>query len=140
MQDGQSSVDSRASKEIMMKVLAINGSHRKGKNTATMLKLVLHELEQGGVQTGLLEIADLTIECCRACNHCLKKTECKIEDDDMAMVAQKMIESDAILLGSPVYFGNVTESSRSSWIAPAGCIWQRTFWTESSEPRSPTRD
>ena len=30
-----------------MKVLAINGSHRKGKNTATMLKLVLHELEQG---------------------------------------------------------------------------------------------
>jgi len=108
MQNGQSSVDSRASKEIMMKVLAINGSHRKGKNTATMLKLVLHELEQGGVQTELLEIADLTIEFCRACNHCLKTTECKIEDDDMAMVAQKMIESDAILLGSPVYFGNVT--------------------------------
>lgn len=91
-----------------MKVLAINGSHRKGKNTATMLKLVLHELEQGGVQTELLEIADLTIEFCRACNHCLKTTECKIEDDDMAMVAKKMIESDAILLGSPVYFGNVT--------------------------------
>jgi multimeric flavodoxin WrbA len=39
----------------MMKALAINGSNRKGKNTAKMLMMVLDELEKGGVITELLE-------------------------------------------------------------------------------------
>jgi multimeric flavodoxin WrbA len=91
-----------------MKAIAINGSHRKGKNTALMLKLVLEELERGGVETELLELSSLRIDYCLACNHCLTRTECKIQEDDMAVVAEKMKGSDAILIGSPVYFGNVT--------------------------------
>lgn len=91
-----------------MKALAINGSHRKGKNTARMLRLVLEELEKGGVQTELVEIVDLNIQFCTACNHCLRKIECRIMEDDIPAVAEKMIASDAIILGSPVYFGNVT--------------------------------
>lgn len=91
-----------------MRALAINGSHRKGKNTAKMLGMVLEELERGGVQTELIEIADLNIKFCTACNHCLRSCECSIQDDDIPVVAQKMRASDAIILGSPVYFGNVT--------------------------------
>ena len=91
-----------------MKALAINGSHRKGKNTSKMLKIVLEELEKGGVETELLEITDLDVKFCTACNHCLRKTECNIQDDDVPMVAEKMLASDALILGSPVYFGNVT--------------------------------
>jgi multimeric flavodoxin WrbA len=91
-----------------MKALAINGSHRKGKNTAKMLKMVLDELEKGGVQTELLELADMHVEYCNACNHCLRKTECTIEDDDVRTIAAKMLEAQAIIIGSPVYFGNVT--------------------------------
>jgi len=91
-----------------MKVLAINGSHRKGRNTATMLKLVLKPLEEHGVKTELLELVELNIKPCRACNKCLRKTECSIKDDDMAFLADKMLNSDAIVIGSPVYFTNVT--------------------------------
>jgi multimeric flavodoxin WrbA len=91
-----------------MKALAINGSHRKGKNTAKMLRVVLDELGEGGVQTELLELADMHIEYCNACNHCLRKTECTIEDDDVRTIAAKMLEAQAIIIGSPVYFGNVT--------------------------------
>jgi multimeric flavodoxin WrbA len=91
-----------------MKVLAINGSHRKGKNTAVMLRLVLEELERGGIQTELIELADLRIEFCNACNHCLRHTECSIEGDDIPGVAAKMLAADAIVIGSPVYFANVT--------------------------------
>jgi multimeric flavodoxin WrbA len=39
----------------MMKALAINGSHRRGRNTAKMLKMVRDELEKGGFKTELLE-------------------------------------------------------------------------------------
>ncbi|HDM76619.1 MAG TPA: flavodoxin family protein [Deltaproteobacteria bacterium] len=91
-----------------MKALAINGSHRKGKNTATMLRLVLEPLEAKGVETELLELADYNIELCKACNKCLTKNECSIKNDDMVLVAEKMLDSDAIVLGSPVYFANVS--------------------------------
>jgi multimeric flavodoxin WrbA len=108
-----------------MRALAINGSHRRGKNTATMLRLVLEELEQGGAGTELLEISDLRIEYCTACNHCLRKTECRIQDDDVAMVAERMSASDAIILGSPVYFGNVTSRLKA--------LMDRTRWMHMRE-------
>lgn len=73
-----------------------------------MLRLVLAELEAGGAETELVEAVDLDIKYCLACNHCLQTSECSIQDDDMAMLADKMIASDAIVIGSPVYFGNVT--------------------------------
>jgi multimeric flavodoxin WrbA len=91
-----------------MKALAINGSHRKGKNTARMLQLVLDELAQGGVATELVELSEVRIEFCKACNRCLGKTECLIQDDDMTAVAEKMMAAHVIVVGSPVYFGNVT--------------------------------
>jgi len=91
-----------------VKVLAINGSHRKGKNTAEMLRLVLEEASAAGAVTELLEITDYKISPCRSCNHCLKKPECSITDDDMGVIAGKMLAADGIVLGSPVYFNNVT--------------------------------
>jgi len=108
-----------------MRALAINGSHRRGKNTAVMLKLVLEELEKGGARTELLEISDLRIEHCTACNHCLRKTECRIQEDDVAMVAERMSASDAIILGSPVYFGNVTSRLKA--------LMDRTRWMHMRE-------
>ncbi len=108
-----------------MKVLAINGSHRKGKNTAKMLKLVLAELEKAGAQTELIEAADLNIKYCMACNRCLRVTECSIQDDDMTMLANKMIASNAIVIGSPVYFGNVTARMKA--------LMDRTRWMHMCE-------
>lgn len=91
-----------------MKILAINGSHRKGQNTATLLRLVLEESEKGGAVTELVELVDYRIDYCLSCNRCLREARCAIEDDDMALLAEKMRSSDALVLGSPVYFGNVT--------------------------------
>ncbi|ACL18383.1 multimeric flavodoxin WrbA [Desulfitobacterium sp. LBE] len=91
-----------------MKILGINGSHRKGKNTAALLKLVLEETERLGCSTELLELADLDIKLCIACNVCLKQSRCSVAGDDMAMVEHKLLEADGILLGSPVYWSNVT--------------------------------
>ncbi|GAB6144816.1 flavodoxin family protein [Desulfocicer niacini] len=91
-----------------MNILAINSSHRPGKNTALMLNLVLNEIKDKGGHTELLELANHKIELCRACNKCLQTPECSVLNDDMAMIAEKMLKADAIVLGSPVYFANVT--------------------------------
>lgn len=92
----------------MIKVLAVNGSHRKGKNTAEMLKAVLGGAAELGAETELLELMDYQIKECIACNKCLFKPECAIQDDDMAQLSDKLVAADGIVFGSPVYFANVT--------------------------------
>lgn len=91
-----------------MKILAINGSHRAGKNVSEMLQIALNEAAARGAETELVELAELNIEYCVGCNRCLFKPECSIKDDDMTELKQKMLEADAILLGSPNYFSNVS--------------------------------
>ena len=91
-----------------MKVLAINGSHRKGKNTAAMLNAVLAEAEAQGAETELVELMDYEIKECTSCNKCLSQAECSIDDDGMNELYEKLRQADGIVFGSPVYFSNVT--------------------------------
>jgi multimeric flavodoxin WrbA len=91
-----------------MKIIAINGSHRKGKNTATLLNALLEEATAGGATTELLELTDYNIKHCLSCNKCLGRPQCSITDDDMAAIGDKLLAADGIVLGSPVYWGNVT--------------------------------
>lgn len=91
-----------------MKILAINGSHRKGKNTADLLRIVLDEAAELGADNELLELPDFNIKFCTSCNRCLSRTQCSIADDDMAIIEKKLLAADGIVLGSPVYWVNVT--------------------------------
>lgn len=91
-----------------MKIIALNGSHRKGRNTAALLNTVLMEAENLGCTTELIELTDLNIGFCKACNLCARKSQCAITDDDMVMVEEELLSADGIILGSPVYWMNVT--------------------------------
>jgi multimeric flavodoxin WrbA len=93
---------------LLFKTIASNGSHRKAKTTAAMLNLVLDEARALGAEGELLEITDFNIKPCKSCNKCLRQTKCSITDDDMAYLGQKMMDADGIVIGSPVYFCNVT--------------------------------
>lgn len=64
-----------------MKILGINGSHRKGKNTAKMLMEVLSAARAEGAETELIELMNCDIKFCKSCNHCLQETMCSIRDD-----------------------------------------------------------
>ena len=108
-----------------MKIIGINGSHRKGKNTAIMLKAVLDEATALGAETELLELTDYNIKFCLSCNKCLGKPQCSITDDDNAAIGQKLLEADGILLGSPVYWANVTTLMKN--------FMDRTRWLHMSK-------
>lgn len=108
-----------------MVALAINGSHRKGRNTAILLKAILDELNIAGVSTEMIELVDCNIKHCAACNKCLSKNECSIQDDDMLFIAEKMLEADVIIIGSPVYNGNVTSMLKT--------LMDRTRWMHMKE-------
>ncbi|KKM11790.1 hypothetical protein SY88_06235 [Clostridiales bacterium PH28_bin88] len=91
-----------------MRIIAVNGSPRKGRNTAEMLQITLEEARTLGADAELIELSDYQIKSCRGCNRCLHQTTCSIGDDDNAVLHQKLLQADGVILGSPVYFGNIT--------------------------------
>ncbi|MBO8128409.1 MAG: flavodoxin family protein [Peptococcaceae bacterium] len=93
-----------------MKVVAFNGSPRKNGNTAQAIRVVLEELESQGIATEFIQLGGTNVHGCRACMRCAKNKDgrCSWDDDDMNIFIDKMREADGIIIGSPVYFSNVT--------------------------------
>ena len=93
-----------------MKVLAIYGSARKDGNTAILIRRVFAELNRAGIETELVQLAGQAIRGCSACNRCQKAQDgkCGIPDDPVNEIIAKMAQADGIILGSPVYFSDIT--------------------------------
>jgi len=93
-----------------MKALAINGSPRVGGNTETLLKAALAPLAAAGWETELVQLGGKLVHGCLACFQCGKRQDrrCAVTNDVMNEVLEKLWAADAILLGSPTYFTDVT--------------------------------
>ncbi|MBN1544991.1 flavodoxin family protein [Candidatus Woesearchaeota archaeon] len=91
-----------------MKIVAICGSPRKG-NTEQMLNWVLDACRAGGGDVELIRLGEIDIKPCEGCCRTCYGTgfPCVIEDG-MEVLLSKMLEADAILLGSPNYFTNIS--------------------------------
>lgn len=90
-----------------MKVLLINGSPRKQGNTYTALHEVATQLGKQGVDSELVWIGVKPVRGCIACNKCKERGDnrCVFNDDLTNQVIEKMTSSDAVIVGSPVYWG-----------------------------------
>jgi multimeric flavodoxin WrbA len=100
-----------------MKVIAINGSPRKTWNTATLLKKALEGAASRGAETELVHLYDLSYKGCISCFACKTKDgpsygKCAVKDD-LTPLFDRIRETDALLLGSPIYYGIETGEMRS---------------------------
>lgn len=96
-----------------MKVIILNGSPRKNNNTAKMLKSAKEGAESKGYEVEYYDLYDLNFTGCRSClacklkdgrrNHCFWK-------DDLSPIIDKIFENDALIIGSPIYQGNLTSN------------------------------
>jgi multimeric flavodoxin WrbA len=98
-----------------MKVIAFNGSGRKDGNTLILLQTVLQELENEGIQTELVQMAGDPIQGCTACMKCMgqKNMQCAIDSDPFNGYFEKISNADGLLLGSPVYFSDITAGMKA---------------------------
>ncbi len=91
-----------------MKILAIHGSPRTIRSTTR--QLVQHVLEgagDAGAETEIVDLCDLRITPCTACEGCSFNGICVFEDD-MPVLVERMKEADGIVFASPVYIDNVS--------------------------------
>jgi multimeric flavodoxin WrbA len=100
-----------------MKIMAFNGSPRKKWNTATLLQKALDGAVSLGANTELIHLYDLNYKGCISCFAC--KTiggksygKCAVQDD-LTPLFNRIEQVDAILMGSPIYWGDISGEMKS---------------------------
>ena len=98
-----------------MKVVAFNGSPRKGGNTSKLINYAFEELGKEGIETELVELAGKKLHGCIACYKCFasKDRRCAVTDDGINECIEKMDSADGIIIGSPTYFAGITPEAKA---------------------------
>ena len=93
-----------------MKVIAFNGSPRRNGNTSILIDEMFKIFNQNGIDTELIQLGNKPVHGCTACGLCKEHQDgkCHIKNDHLNLCIEKMVEADGILIGSPVYFSDVT--------------------------------
>ena len=93
-----------------MKVIGINGSARKDGNTSILIRKVFDELEAEGIETKLVNLGPQSVNGCLACMKCFENKDghCVQDKDALNEWVDEMAAADGIILGTPVYFANLS--------------------------------
>ena len=92
-----------------MKVLIINGSPRKGGNTAIAVAEIAKILEQEQIEVIDYQIGVKDIRGCTACNYCRLNGQC-VFNDEVRELASIFEQVDGVVIASPVYFASANGS------------------------------
>lgn len=97
-----------------MKIIAFNGSARLNGNTSILIETVLNETAKEGIESEVINLCQKKVRGCTACGKCYENQDLKcVINDDLNLCFAKMLEADAILLGSPTYFTDVTTEMKA---------------------------
>jgi multimeric flavodoxin WrbA len=88
------------------------GSPRRGSNTAALVAAALGELESAGAACETIALRGLTIAPCLAHDGCAGYAACPL-DDDAAAVLERVFTADCLILGTPVYYENVSAQMKA---------------------------
>lgn len=89
-----------------MKVLMINGSPHATGNTAIALGEIARQLEKNGIESEIVWIGNKPVRGCIACGRCAaNNARCIFDDDVCNSISERFAEADALIVGSPVYYG-----------------------------------
>ena len=88
-----------------MKIVGIVGSPRKDGNSFYLIREALKTVKEDvlPLETEIIQLGDLNIEPCRACEDCAEEPYKCVIEDDFGLVLDKMKVADGILIASPRY-------------------------------------
>jgi multimeric flavodoxin WrbA len=122
---------------LALRILGIMGSPRIGGNTDLLLNEALKGAEEQGADTEKIMVDRLKIEPCREYYGCLKDGNCVIRDDMDAIYLQ-LLQSDGIILASPMFFYGLT-SQVKALIDRSQALWARKYVLKQKPPNSTRR-
>lgn len=114
-----------------MKILGICCSPRKGQTTRKSLEVALEAASgHDGLETGIIDLAEMQVNGCVACGHCRNELSCPQEDDYNSLIpALTDPEVKGIIIATPVYLGTMTAQckaflDRSVMFRRNGSLWK----------------
>ena len=101
----------------MRKVIVLNGSPRKNFNTAKLLKEAQRGAESAGAEVEFINLVDINFKGCMSCFACKIKGSttnglCAWKDE-LRPILEKIVEADAVIIGSPIYYSYPTGMFRN---------------------------
>lgn len=88
----------------MAKVILLSSSPRKNSNTVDVLDICAKEIENNGVESEILSLRGMKIQSCVACNKCVEKGNCVL-NDGLDEIIDKIRNAEGFIPAAPVYFG-----------------------------------
>lgn len=110
--------DKKQDKDKMKKIMIIDGGPRRNMNTAQMLQRVAEGAKSAGneIEVKMIRLYDLDYKGCMSCMACKLKgrasSVCRFKDG-LTPVLEEISQADGLVLGSPIYFGEVTGQMRA---------------------------
>jgi multimeric flavodoxin WrbA len=95
-----------------VKVLAFNGSPRKGGNTQTLLAEAIRGVQTQGSKVTVYNLNETKIRPCQNCGACERESVCVIQDE-MQAVYRDIRSSDRIILASPIFFFGLSAQAKA---------------------------
>ena len=101
----------------MKKVIVLNASPRKNFNTAKLLVEAQKGAEAAGASVEYINLVDINYKGCMSCFACKRKGSttnglCAFKDD-LRPVLEKILQADAVIIGSPIYYSYPTGMFRN---------------------------
>jgi multimeric flavodoxin WrbA len=108
-----------------MKVVGISGSPRKNGNTECLVNEGLDEFSKNRWEVSKFYLSEKFVKSCTGCETCIENGICIIGDDDAGELFNALIACDAVIIGSPVYYRNVTAQLKA--------VFDRSFANKTGE-------
>ncbi len=106
-----------------VRIIAFNGSPRKGGNTQILLAEAVRGAKEQGADVTIYDLNTLNIRPCQSCGGCSETGRCVIKDDMQAIHAA-IRSADRIIVASPIFFFSVSAQTK---IMIDRC---QAFWSE----------
>jgi NAD(P)H-dependent FMN reductase len=90
-----------------MRLLVLNASPRKTGTLATLLREAVAGTG-GRFDVEWVDVQDLNVNPCVGCMQCRPDADCVMPADDGHRIAQSIAQADALLVGTPTYWANMT--------------------------------
>jgi len=96
-----------------MKIIAIVGSPRPTGNTNYLVDQALQEIAIHGFEIEKIILSQYRVNPCLGHEDCASFPSCKQDDDDASWILDKFASADGVILGSPVYYYNMSAQMKA---------------------------
>lgn len=102
-----------------MKIVAVLGSPRPQGNSAGLAQRLLDAAEGLGAEVQRFFVNKMEFKGCQGCEECKTKSDRCVLEDELTPVLEVIKQADALVLASPVYFGDISGRLK--------CFFDRTY-------------